>query len=68
MDYNAEKVAQQYRESKQQPWGLLIDTYSFQKPVGNKHGQSNVGLACGEGIFTRRLRASGADPVLNVDS
>jgi len=67
MDYNAEKVAEQYREAKQQPWGLLIETYYFQKLVGNVHGQSAVDLACSERHFTRRLRASGTDPVLCVD-
>jgi len=53
MDYNAEKVAGQYRDAKQQPWRLLIETYYFQKFVGNVHGQSAVDLACGEGHFTR---------------
>jgi len=35
---------------------------------GYVNSQSVVDLACGEGHFTRRLRASGADPVLGVDS
>ena len=34
MDYNTEKVAEQYREAKQQPSRLLMETYSFQKLVG----------------------------------
>lgn len=35
--------------------------------LGDLHGKSLLDLACGDGFYTRRFRASGASPVTGID-
>jgi ubiquinone/menaquinone biosynthesis C-methylase UbiE len=48
-----------YHQHCQDP--VIFDT------LGNLHGKSLLDLACGDGFYTRRFRASGASPVTGID-
>ena len=64
-DYDG--IADQYKESKLQPWRTYIEQYTLMQLVGDIQTQSVVDFACGEGYYTRRLKARGAADVLGVD-
>ena len=64
-DYN--KIAEQYRKAKQQPWRSVVEEYSFLKLIGELAGKKVIDLACGEGFFTRKLKQRGAAKVVGVD-
>lgn len=64
-DYN--KISDQYREAKQQPWRSLVEEYSFTTLIGDLSGKKVIDLACGEGFFTRRLKSLGAASITGVD-
>jgi 2-polyprenyl-3-methyl-5-hydroxy-6-metoxy-1,4-benzoquinol methylase len=64
-DYN--RIAEQYREAKQQPWRSLVEEYSFLKLIGDLNGKRVIDLACGEGFFTRKLKLCGAQSVVGTD-
>ncbi|MEV0945546.1 class I SAM-dependent methyltransferase [Rhodococcus sp. NPDC049939] len=67
-DYSQERIAEQYRESKTQPWRSQIETYSFLKLIGDVSGQKVLDVACGEGYFTRILGQSGVSKVVGIDT
>lgn len=64
MDYN--EIAEQYRESKQLPFRRHIEEHTLFEIIGDAAGKSVLDLACGEGIYARKLRRSGAR-VVGVD-
>lgn len=64
-DYD--RIASQYREAKQQPWRSLVEEHSFLKLIGALNGKEVVDVACGEGFFTRALKARGALTVVGTD-
>lgn len=66
-DYNKDRVAEQYKQAKQQPWRSRIESYSLLKLIGDLRGKKVVDVACGEGHFTRLLRQAGAAEVVGVD-
>ncbi len=67
MTTNYDQIATQYQESKHEPWREWIERYSFLELIGNVTGLSVVDFACGEGYYTRLLRARGAERTLGVD-
>jgi toxoflavin synthase len=66
-DYNQGRVAEQYKEAKEQPWRSRVETYSLTKLIGDLKGRKVLDVACGEGHFTRILRRAGASKVVGLD-
>lgn len=60
-------IAEQYRRSKHVDWRYYLEQYSLAMLLGSAVRKSVLDLACGEGHYTRLLRALGARPVLGVD-
>jgi SAM-dependent methyltransferase len=59
--------AEQYRRSKEAPFRQHIEEHTLRTLIGPLQGQSALDLACGEGFYSRRLRAWGAATVVGVD-
>jgi ubiquinone/menaquinone biosynthesis C-methylase UbiE len=64
-EYN--DIAEQYKRSKDVIWRYHIEQYSLFNLLGDISGRSVLDLACGEGHYTRLLKALGASRVLGVD-
>ncbi|ARV62594.1 SAM-dependent methyltransferase [Nostocales cyanobacterium HT-58-2] len=64
-DYDS--IAQQYKKSKQLPFRLHIEAYTYFHLLGNLVGKSILDLACGEGFYTRQFKLQGAARVIGVD-
>lgn len=67
MTTDFDRIASQYREAKKHPWRSLVEEYSFFKLIGDLSGKKVVDLACGEGFYTRKLKARGAETVVGTD-
>lgn len=67
MTTDYDPIAEQYQQSKQQPWRTCIETFTLMALVGDPTGKAVLDVACGEGFYTRRLRQRGASPVLGID-
>jgi SAM-dependent methyltransferase len=59
--------AAQYRRSKDAPFRRQVEQYTLRKLTGPLQGESVLDLACGEGHYSRLLRAWGAGTVVGVD-
>ena len=59
--------AEQYRRSKDAPFRQHVEQYTLRKLTGPLQGESALDLACGEGFYSRLLRAWGAGTVVGVD-
>lgn len=64
-DYDT--IAQQYRRSKEMIWRHSIEEYSLLKLVGDVSGKAVLDLACGEGHYTRLLKALDPSRILGAD-
>jgi toxoflavin synthase len=62
-----DRIGQQYQESKQLPFRSFVEAHSMFKLLPDLAGSSAVDLACGDGIYARRLMRSGAGRVVGVD-
>ncbi|NJM71378.1 MAG: class I SAM-dependent methyltransferase [Scytonema sp. RU_4_4] len=62
-----DSIAQQYKKSKQLPFRLHIEAYTYFHLVGNLVGKSLLDLACGEGFYTRQFKLQGAARVIGVE-
>ncbi len=60
-------IAEQYKRSKQVIWRHHIEQYSLFRLAGDLTGKSVLDLACGEGHYTRLIKALGASRVVGVD-
>jgi len=60
-------IAEQYKRSKHVIWRYHIEQYSLVQLLGDLEGRSVLDLACGEGHYTRLLKALGATRVAGVD-
>ncbi len=60
-------IAEEYKDSKQLPFRLYIEEYSLFKMLGDITGLTVADLACGDGFYTRKLKAAGAADVTGVD-
>jgi len=67
MTTNYDPIAEQYKRSKLQPWRTHIESHTLMGLLGDLAGKSAVDVACGDGYYTRRLRALGAAKVRGVD-
>lgn len=57
----------QYKESKELPFRRVIEEYTIMKICGSLKGLKVLDLACGEGIYSRKLKNRGAAEVFGVD-
>ena len=48
-DYNQNRIAEQYQQSKAHSWRSHAETYSFMKLIGDVEGKRVLDVACGEG-------------------
>ena len=62
-----DEIAEQYRHSTESPIRTYIESYSLLRLVGDVRGKSVLDLGCGDGFYTRRLKALGATRVVGVD-
>lgn len=60
-------ISREYKESKLLPFRLDVEQYSTFSLLPDLRGRSVVDLACGEGIYSRKLKAMGAARVLGID-
>lgn len=68
MDPNSyDRIAQEYRDSKQLDFRKQIEEYTLFKLAGDLTGLRVLDLACGEGIYSRKLKLKGAKEVVGVD-
>lgn len=66
-DYNEGRVAEQFQESRKQPWRSVIEEYSFLKLIGDVSGKEVLDVACGRGHYSRILAQAGASRVVGID-
>lgn len=57
---NYNEIAEEYRESKLQPWRAYVEQFTLMKLAGAVDDKTVIDLACGEGHYTRLLRRAGA--------
>jgi SAM-dependent methyltransferase len=62
-----DSIASQYQRSKHSPIRQYVESYTFLRLLGDLGDRSVLDLACGEGFYTRRIRARGARRVVGVD-
>ena len=67
MTTDYDPIAEQYQRSKLQSWRACIESYTLMALLGDLSGQTVVDVACGDGYYTRRIRAAGARRVYGVD-
>ena len=64
-EYDA--IAREYRESKQLPFREHVERHTLFELLGDIRGATVLDLACGDGFYTRLLKAAGAREVTGVD-
>lgn len=62
-----DKIANRYKNSKTLPFREYIELYSYFRILGDISEKSILDLACGEGFYTRRIKAGGATKAVGVD-
>ena len=67
MTTDYDPIAEQYKQSKQQPWRTYIEAFNLMEIIGDPQGMSVVDIACGEGFYSRLLRQYGAKKVVGID-
>jgi len=67
MSAQYDDIAQAYSDGKQSPLRHYVEAYSLFQNIGDVSGLRVLDLACGDGIYSRRLKAMGAARVVGVD-
>ena len=67
MTTDYDPIAEQYKRAKLQSWRTHVESFTLMNLLGDLSGKSVVDVACGDGYYTRRLRAHGAARALGVD-
>jgi toxoflavin synthase len=67
MTTDYDPIAEQYKRSKLQPWRTHVESFTLMALLGDLSSTTVVDVACGEGYYTRLLRARGASKVRGVD-
>lgn len=60
-------IAGEYQESKLLPFRKHLEEFTLFKLLGDLRGKSVLDLACGEGIYARKMKERGALSVLAID-
>jgi SAM-dependent methyltransferase len=68
MSTDYEKIGEQYKRAKAQPWRTHVEAQSLFRLLGDLSEKSVLDLACGEGFHTRQIKRHGAERVVGVDS
>jgi ubiquinone/menaquinone biosynthesis C-methylase UbiE len=67
MSAQYDAIADQYRRSRESPLRQFVEAFTLDSLVGDVSGKRVLDLACGDGFYTRRFKAAGADKVVGVD-
>jgi len=67
MNAQYDNIAEQYARTKDSPLRRWVEQPSFLGMVGDVRGLRVLDLACGDGFYTRVLKAAGAAEVVGVD-
>jgi 2-polyprenyl-3-methyl-5-hydroxy-6-metoxy-1,4-benzoquinol methylase len=67
MDTDYDRIAEQYKRARPQPWWTHMEHYTLLRLAGDLTAKAVLDLACGEGHYTRALRHQGAARVVGVD-
>jgi 2-polyprenyl-3-methyl-5-hydroxy-6-metoxy-1,4-benzoquinol methylase len=62
-----DSIALQYQQTKKSPLRRFVESYTLLDLIGGVSGLSVLDLACGEGLYTRKVKERGAARVLGVD-
>ena len=62
-----DRIGQQYQESKLLPFRSFVEEHSMFKLLPDLAGRSVADLACGDGIYARKLMRAGAGRVVGVN-
>jgi SAM-dependent methyltransferase len=62
-----DRIGSQYQESKRLPFRNFVEAHSMSNLLPDLAGRSVVDLACGDGIYSRKLMQAGARSVVGVD-
>jgi SAM-dependent methyltransferase len=62
-----DEIASDYSDSKQLPFRRHLEEPTLFRLLGGLRGKSVLDLACGDGIYTRKMKLLGAGPVVGVD-
>ncbi len=62
-----DQIAGEYKESKLLGFRQHIEAHTLFELMGNLNGKKVLDLACGEGIYTRKIKRAGADKAVGVD-
>jgi SAM-dependent methyltransferase len=60
-------IAAGYQATKESSLRRYVEVWSFLRMLGDVNGLDVLDLACGEGFYTRKIRAAGAVRVTGVD-
>ncbi len=60
-------IAELYKQSKMLPFRLHIEQFTLLKLLGDVKEKTVLDLACGEGIYSRKIESLGAARVVGVD-
>jgi len=60
-------IAEKYQRTKESPLRTYVEAHTFMNLIGDLGGKRVLDLACGEGFYTRQLKALGASRVVGVD-
>lgn len=60
-------IAELYKQSKMLPFRRHIEQFTLLKLIGDVKGKTVLDLACGEGIYSRKISSLGATLVVGVD-
>lgn len=66
-EHTYDDIAEHYRESKWLLFRHYIERYTLFEVLGDLRGRSVLDLACGEGVYTRQFKRTGAAEVTGVD-
>ncbi len=67
MDADYDKIARQFKKSRELPFRTAVEEHTVLAMLGNVEGLSVLDLACGEGHYARMLRRRGAAKVVGAD-
>ena len=62
-----DEFAADYQRTKEAPLRRHVEAHSFMQCLGDVSGLRVLDLACGDGYYSRRIRAAGAATVTGVD-
>ncbi len=60
-------VAQEKKSSNELPFRTYIESYSLFQLLDDLNGQHILDMGCGDGHYTRKLKAAGAERVVGID-